>query len=332
MYDRYLVVSDTRESFMKQSFTDDYYNDHPSMQGISHTINSLKQLGYDVSYWGGIRKLVNAIHNKTKYDNTLFINLADGLYHPNRKAQAAILLELLEVPFTGCDATSRLMSGNKSFSKSLLKETINSPQWKLFFSSDTEINTEGIRYPVVIKPNREGSSMGMDHNCLCLNSFSSQKKVRELLKLFPEVIMEEYIPGYEITCFIIGNNGEYDLCETIIITCGGISYFKNEIMGIKEKSYHLRREYPAYFFLPNQIIEKIKYNTQKAFEMLQMRDFARADFRYNPDDGVQFLEINGNPFLSPTSEIATISESTGKSYGSIVEMIIKAAEKRINHV
>lgn len=332
-FKKYYIVADTREQFDNESHSAVHpYNDHPSAESINYLAKELQKNGYNVEIFGGVEKLIEACNQQTQFQQTLFLNFSDGLIQKNRKAQSAILLEYLGVPFTGSDALSMLMAGNKAYAKKIVSSCLNIPHDMLVFQNDAIPLPP--KFPVVIKPNREGSSLGISQKNICANSTELHDQLPTLLSKYHEAIVEEYIPGYEITCFIIGNSNNFYLIEPIICEYNGVQYFDNFVFGLEEKANHLRKEVLARNILDKVQIEKICQAAKFAFEALNMRDFARVDFRLQKNGQLFFIEINGNPVISKTSEIGIISRELNIPYGEIVSNIICAASKRLdlNHV
>lgn len=326
---KYYIVANTREEFANESsLTKHIYNDHPSRKSIDYVLSELIKAGYTAEFFGGTEHLIKACHLKEKFEDTLFINLSDGMNHPSRKAQAAVLMEILGVPYTGSDPMSRLISGNKAYAKRIVSEKLDTPSGVSLYPYSSIHHV--LKYPVVIKPNREGSSIGITQENLCADDFDLQKRLPKIMSSFPEILLEEYIPGYEITCFIIGNKGDYRLVEPLMCEYNGEHYFSNFLFGLEEKAGRKRVEILARKVLDKSQIELICNSAVTAFELLNMRDFARVDFRLREDGKLFFIELNGNPVISETSELGVISRETSRPFGELVGEIILSAEKRLN--
>lgn len=331
-FNKYYIIADTREQFKNESSVSSRpYNDHCSNESINFIMDQLRKMGYDVEVFGGVEKLIEACYQKKSFSETLFLNFSDGLNQHSRKAQSAILLELLGVPYTGSDSLAMLMAGNKAYAKKMVSSLINVPHDILVFKN--EFIFQPLNFPVVLKPNREGSSLGITQKNICANIQEINEQLPNLLSRFQEVLIEEYIPGYEITCFIIGNRGDYYLTEPILCEYNGIQYFDNFVFGLEEKSNRQRKEYLACNILNNLQVENIRHAAQTAFEALNMHDFARVDFRLQKDGQLFFIEINGNAVISKTSEIGVISHELNIPFGEIVANIINTATMRLgsNH-
>lgn len=329
-YENYYIVANTREEFKNESeISTRPYSDHPSQQSINFVTNELIKCGFKANFFGGVERLMEAHHQHKTFPKTLFLNFSDGLSQVNRKAQSAILLELLGVPYAGSDPLARLIAGNKTYAKKIVSSRIEVPQSITVFNCSSLHND--LRFPVIIKPNREGSSLGISQESICLNIKELEERLPNLIFRYKEVLIEEYIPGYEITCFVIGNRGHYYLTEPIMCEYDGIRYFDDFVFGLEEKANRKRKEYLAKNILDVQQITAICTAAQIAFEELNMHDFARVDFRLQKDGHLYFIEVNGNPVISETSEIGVISRELGVPFGKIVGNIINAATKRLNH-
>lgn len=332
-FKKFFIVANTREQFENESeVTSRPYSDHPSVESINFVASELTKVGFDTDFFGGVSELIEAYHQKAKFPNTLFLNFSDGLHEFSRKAQSAILLELLGVPYVGSDPLSRLIAGNKAYAKRIVSEKLNVAYGLTLFKHHIEIPNK-LQFPVIIKPNREGSSLGITQESICVNMNQLQERLPNILNRFHEVLVEEYISGYEITCFVIGNKGNYYLTEPIICEYEDVRYFDKFVFGLEEKANRKRKEYLAQHFFPLKQIERIRNAAQIAFEMLDMHDFARVDFRMQKDGQLTFIEVNGNAVISETSEVGVISRELNIPFGEIVGNIIRAAIDRIcfNH-
>lgn len=327
-FEKYFIVANTREQFENESkISSRPYSDHPSEKSIYFVVDELKKAGFKTEFFGGVGSLLEACNQRTSFPQTLFLNFSDGLNQVSRKAQSAILLELLNVPYAGSDPLARLIAGNKAYAKKIVSSRLEVPKSLTVFNCLT--HQIPLHFPVIIKPNREGSSLGISQKSICSTVGELKERLPDLITRFHEVLIEEYIPGYEITCFIIGNIGHYYLTEPIICEYNGTRYFENFVFGLEEKANRKRTEYLAKNILTSQQVATICTAAQTAFELLNMHDFARVDFRLQENGQLFFIEINGNAVISETSEIGIISHELGIPFGEIVGKIIHAATERL---
>lgn len=326
------IASNLREEFGNQSpLPGKSYNDHPSRKSIQFAVEEIRSLGFCADYFGGVQELITAYEQKRIFpENTLFLNFSDGLEHPSRKAQSAVLLELLNVPFAGSDACSRLIAGNKQFAKEILNSVhINSPKGILIHRMEDLSLAEGLSYPLIVKPNREGSSIGITQQNFITTPDALQALTSQLLEEFDELLVEEYIAGYEVTNFVIGNPNRFLFNDIILNGYNNQFYFEDFIFGLEEKSGGKRNQIIPDGLLTQEQIKKIKKTSEVIFTVLGMRDFTRIDYRLTAEGELYFIELNGNPVISQTSEMGALCQQRAFSFRSIYGHIISAAVHRI---
>lgn len=327
------IVSNLREEFENQSpLPGKSYNDHPSAKSIQFAIEEISSLGFATEYFGGVQELISAYEQKRVFpDGTLFLNFSDGLEQPSRKAQSAVLLELLNVPFAGSDACSRLIAGNKQFAKEILNSSIRVaiPKGFLIHRIEDLSLTKALSYPLIIKPNREGSSVGITQHNFITTPDDLDALTSQLLGRFDELLVEEYVAGYEVTNFVIGNPKRFLFNDIILNGYNNQFYFEDFVFGIEEKSGGKRNQtIPDELLAPEQI-NKIKKTSEAIFAALGMRDFTRIDYRLTVNGELYFIELNGNPVISQTSEMGTLCQQRGIPFRNIYGYIISAAAHRV---
>lgn len=325
--DEILLVGDYREKFPNlECESTNVYNDHFSLNALKYVENALKKLNIKANYFGGIDQLIASYRNNTYFsDNTYFFNLSDGLEEDNRKAQAPILLELLKVKYIGSDANASLIAANKAFSKLLVKQLgINTPNGKIIYSIK-DLHDIALNYPLIIKPNREGSSIGIFKDNYVVSYDKLFDITKKLLINFNELIVEEYIEGFEITNFLIGNTNKFLFNQTIISGYKNNYYLKNTIFGMHEKANGLRQQTLAENILPKPIVKKVQDISEKIFNLLGVKDFARVDFRVDKNYNIYFIEINTIPVISSTSEIGLLCKLKQITPESLINNIISTA-------
>ena len=100
---KFLLICDFREGLKNYaSHTEtNLYNDHPSQKNIYEIIDSIRSLGYECEYFGGIPELIHAIESKQQFNNCIFLNFTDGMDQKYSRVQAPALLDILNVPYSG---------------------------------------------------------------------------------------------------------------------------------------------------------------------------------------------------------------------------------------
>lgn len=324
------IICDSRESF---SNSIDTYNDHFSMRSINGIVNMINSFGYDCSYFGGINELMRLCVAKKVDTSDYYINISDGLTQKNKRLQAPVLLELLGAKYSGSEPFPIALANNKYISKKIVKEDNSIKVAKdLLLISDLIDNKSlmQLNYPVVIKPNGEGSSIGITKNSLATNYNHAIQHIQVLQQDFDEILIEEYIPGYEITSLIIGNN-ENEHIFPLMITLEQNVFFTNTIMSSEIKKSRVRSYCKPNQYLNDDCINRIVKATKSIKKLIGLRDIARVDYRINNFGEIYFIEVNSNPVLSQSSEIGAIEELYNISSTQIIKLYVDSFISRVQN-
>lgn len=329
---KYCILAEVREDYPSLFGRETVYNDYVSKKSMLDFCNALKNLGIDCSFFGGMKNLLYAYQNHLDVSDMVFINYNYGLPAPYKRTQCPTLLELMGAKYSGSDPFVALLVNDKEYTKKVLRSTgvcvpssvlinnVNSVQYKLEKSQ--------LSCPLVVKPNSEGSSIGITSESLCYDYSSAIQLVAKLLPKYREMLIEEYISGYECTVWLIGNPGTFRLVAPLLISANGNYFFENRIFTMEDKAKRIRE-----YSLPNEIlkadlIEKIKLKSKEIFTELGLRDYARLDFRITCDQ-IVFIEANALPIFSQTSEIGKISDLYNIPYEEICRLIIESVTTRL---
>jgi D-alanine-D-alanine ligase len=226
------------------------------------------------------------------------------------------LLELRGIKYTGSGVLSSTIAMDKDLSKTIfLKNNVNTPSW---FTIDKKFNRDEVvriinskfGYPVIIKPNDQGSTVGL----------SIVKKDEEILKaietafqLSDLVLIEEYIPGREMTVAILEDK-PLPVLE-IIPKSGFYDYESKYTSGMSE--------YIVPADVPGDVFEKMQQSAIIAFKALRCKVYGRVDFRLN-DENIPFcLEVNTLPGMTETSLVPKMAKAVGISFEDLIDRIIR---------
>ncbi len=227
-------------------------------------------------------------------------------------------LESKGVRYTHSGVLSSMMAMDKEISKKLfIKNKILTPK---FQKIKTNLNKKEvikllkkkIKFPVVIKPINEGSSLGV-YICNEKNIINNLKKLRA----YEEILVEEFIPGREIQVAILGKK-----------KLGAIE------LKPKRKFYDYKAKYSSKaktkHIIPVDIKKKEYQNVMnialKAHKVLKCRGVTRSDFRFN-NGKFYLLEINTQPGMTNLSLVPEIALHHGMNFFSLIDWIIKDASK-----
>ena len=128
-------------------------------------------------------------------------NVAEGMAGRSREAQVPSLCELLGVPYSGSDSATLSICLDKSLSKRLLTE-VDPPAFQLLVTGREKLRP--LRYPVIVKPNQEGTGKGITPKSVCDDEASLRGVARELIERYGQpALVEEYVFGRELTVGIL---------------------------------------------------------------------------------------------------------------------------------
>ena len=258
-------------------------------------------------------------------------NIAEGRNGRGREAEAPALLNLLGIPFTGSDETTLCIALDKALCKKLLSAYhIRSPRSRVF-TADRNIRLSGLRLPVIIKPNAEGSSKGIPDACVASDEAEFRGLVQRELRLYGgPVLVEEYISGREFTVGLLGNGGTLRVFPPmeIIFRKNTSGNYRIYSYGVKQNyKEFVRYECPAK--LEAKTEQKLVRTARRIYEALGCRDFARVDFRLTEDGRLYFIEINPLPGLAPGySDYPMLAEFSGVPYEELVLSVLHAGMAR----
>lgn len=327
------IITEFDKNTLPEQVNKAYSSDHLSTESIQNIAYALSKAGYNTHIFGGIPELTEAYANKVVMDrDAIYLNISNGMTQPSRRMQAPILCEMLGVNYTGSTPTTVALMNNKHFTKKIVEKSVKTPK-ALLIDDSVDLNTEidNINYyPIIIKPNGEGGSYGIHQENVVFDKEAAIKHTRTLLDDYSELLLEEFIPGTEITNLIIGNKHNYLLNEIIVYKTYGKFEHETLVRDLKIKTQNISETIPISAYTKNQkFINGIKNTSVSIFEKMGCRDIARIDYKINLKGELIFLEINSNPNLY-SQYIQTICNEKNITYSEFLSLIIKSASLRYN--
>lgn len=233
--------------------------------------------------------------------------------------------------FVACTKGASVIMNNKHWCKQVLKDNNLQSSKSCLVNSLIPLNIKEIsswNFPLFVKPNCEGSSLGISSDSVCHTIEEVQCKVNELIKSFNEVLVEEFITGVDITNYLIGNPGKYYIND--VITAELYDKSPYAIYDITAKHNKLRTLFFNEEKIPSDILLTIRTQSEKIAETVGARDICRIDYRLDMQTyKFTFIEINSAPRFSSTSEIGFIAQKYGITFKDMVQYYLKAFNDRI---
>jgi len=224
------------------------------------------------------------------------------------------VLETLKMPYTGSGVMASALAMDKWRAKLIWQATgIPTPRFHLLTpQSDFTRVLDDLRLPLIVKPAREGSSIGVTK---VVTAADLPAAFDLAYKLDPLVIAEEFIAGQELTATVIGDEalplirieapeGRYDYAN---------KYFTDVVR------YHCPSGIRA------DLEDEIRAATLKAFRVLGCHGWGRADLMLRPDGQYSFLEVNTSPGMTSHSLVPMAARAVGMSYPDLCVRILSLA-------
>lgn len=227
------------------------------------------------------------------------------------------MLEVMGIPYTGCGVMASSVCMNKEYTKNILKEAgiplIKSVLIKK--GEDYKEKIKELKYPFMLKPVSEGSSIGMYK---VNNPEEMVECFEKSAKYGQDVMVEEFIQGKGLTVGVLED---------------GDKMFATEIIEFRTKTewYDYEAKYTAgmtEFIIPAELSEemtkKVKQIAVDAFKACDCRGVSRVDFMV-ADDKAYVLEINTSPGMTDLSDLPAQSNAMGIDYDTLVQIILNGA-------
>ena len=166
----------------------------------------------------------------------LIFNLAEALVGAGREAQAPALFEWLQWRYVGSDAVTLAIAHDKWHTKRiLLADGIPTPAARLVQQPDV-VDVAGLHYPLIVKPVAEGSGKGIRDEDVVESAAALKAAVRRKLARYQQpVIVEEFLPGRELTAALIGNTGDWEVLPLVEVNFPAIRDGRHRVFGYDAK-------------------------------------------------------------------------------------------------
>ena len=272
----------------------------------------------------------------------LVFNLSEA-FRTIRRHEASIvaLLEMLEVRYTGADSTALAVCKDKALAKKILSfHKIRSPRFLVSPKSRPVKKLRNVTFPVFVKPTDAEGSEGIAKGALAEDEKSALERCAFIHEsLGSDALVEEFIEGREIYAGVLGNERlqSLPLVELLIGNApvgaeeapeGAPRFFtyKAKWDAAYRKKWQIRAGAPKE--LPEDLERKIGEVARKAYKALHVNGYGRVDLRVRPDGEIYVIEVNPNPGLASSDELAKAATRAGIEYETLIERIVNMATSR----
>ena len=272
---------------------------------------ALRKKGYKVKELDAKGSFVQKLKKLKPF---LVFNALHGKYGEDGFIQS--ILEALKIPYTHSGVLSSSLSMDKELSRFLFeKKKIKVPKYFVLQKNENfnkKIKKKKIKFPIVIKPINEGSSLGV---YICKNQIEFRKNYIKLGKNYDRILVEEYIPGKEIQVAVMGKRplGAIELVP------------KRQFYDYKAKyssSAKTKHIMPA--SISQKKYKEVLFLALKAHKILNCRGITRSDFRFHKNK-FYLLETNTQPGMTKLSLVPEIANYCGINFDDLVVWMAKDA-------
>lgn len=255
-------------------------------------------------------------------------NISERFRGKARRAEVPLLLEMLNIPYTGSDPTTHIMTTDKVLAKRTIHaNSILTPHFFEMIADQTN-PPEEMKYPLIVKLSSEGSSKGLTETNIVNNKADFREISRMMIKKYKQpLIIEEYIYGREFTVGLLGNENPYAFPIMEIVFQGDSKKWVYSYFHKLNPSRKIRYQVPA--DINKNLYEKLTKIALTCFSILGCRDIARMDFRVDEKENIYFLECNPLPGLTPGwSDLYLMAKANGMDYHTLIKKILYTAFER----
>lgn len=267
-------------------------------------------------------------------------NIAEGLGGDAREAQVPALLELLAIPYTGSRVLTNAISLDKTLTKRIYRDRrLPVAPFQEFTTGDEPLRPE-LKFPLFVKPAREGTGMGVDSKAVINNEKELRERTQYIIKTYQQpALVETFLPGREFTVGILGRADSkrysrhpewyekdgfhrFPILELDTGNHEGPWVYTNEA-----KSKDVGPEDNPGFFCPAKVEpeleKKLKHLALRAHQLLNALDISRTDIRLDDEGNPRIIEINTLPGLTPDySDLCLQAKAEGIPYADLVLEIL----------
>jgi D-alanine-D-alanine ligase len=270
----------------------------------------------------------------------IVFNIAEGFYGVNREAHVPAICEFYGIPYSGSDPFTLSLSLDKARTKETLAfHGIPTPRFAVVRElEELRAVSERLSLPLFVKPLHEGSSKGITDSNLCHDAKQLFAQTKFLLENYDQpVLVEEYLPGQEFTCAVLGNGDEATVLPIVAMNFETLPDGAVPIYSFDAKFVWDRPENPLDIFqCPARITSALQASIERvtldAYRVLGCRDWARIDVRLDSAGVPNVLEVNPLPGILPdpadNSCLPKAARAAGIGYDELIQSCLKYAASR----
>ena len=292
-------------------------------------ISTLTGLGHEVRTLGVHDDLGDIRRTADEWKPHIAFNLLEGFDDITIFDQNVVShLELLKLPYTGCNPRGLLLARDKSLSKKLLAyHRIPVPEFEVFRIGRPIRRPKRLPFPLMVKSLTQEASIGISQASVV----DSDERLKERVTFIHEsigtsAIVERYIEGRELYVGVIGNQVLQALPVWELFFTNMPPEAKRIATDRVKWSVKYQKKYEIEsgeaHELPPATIERIQHLCKRTFRALELSGYARIDLRLDAQGRAWVIEANPNPQIAKGEDFAASAEAAGTAYESLIQRIV----------
>ncbi|GAB4543257.1 MAG: ATP-grasp domain-containing protein [Anaerolineales bacterium] len=273
-------------------------------------------------------------------------NIAEGLGGDAREAQVPALLEMFGIPYTGSRVLTNAIALDKTLTKRIWRDRkLPVAPFQEFLTGEEPLRPE-LKFPLFVKPAREGTGMGVDARAIVHNESELRERAKYIINAYQQpALVETFLSGREFTVGVLGraDSKKYSrhpewyekdgFHRFPILELEGSRSVMPWVYGNEEKSKEVGADGTPGFFCPAQVSaemeKKLKHLALRAHILLNALDVSRTDIRLDAEGNPRVIEINTLPGLTPDySDLCLQANAEGIPYTDLVLEILTLGASR----
>ena len=322
----------------------DAFADFDHIETIHHLQAAIESDGHESKFLMADKTLPYTVQD---YAPDICLNIAEGLGGDAREAQIPALLEMLEIPYTGSRVLTNAISLDKTLTKRIWRDRrLPVAPFQEFIAGDEPLRPD-LKYPLFVKPAREGTGMGVDAKAIVNKEAELRERVKWVVDSYQQpALVETFLSGREFTVGIMGRSDAklysrhpewYDDKDGFhrfpILELDASRSVTPKVYSQAAKAKDVGEQgAPDYICPANvepELERKLKHFAYRAHVLLNALDVSRTDIRLDDEGNPRLLEINTLPGLTPNySDLCLQANAEGIGYNDLILDILYLAAGR----
>lgn len=328
---------------LPQGVPPDAYSDFDHIETVHDIQKAIESDGHETHFILADENLPYALND---YQPDICFNIAEGLGGDAREAQTPALLEMLRIPYTGSRVLTNAISLDKTLTKRIWRDRrLPVAPFQEFTTGDEPLRPE-LKFPLFVKPAREGTGMGVDLKAIVHEEKELRQRVKYVIQNYQQpALVETFLSGREFTVGVMGRADaksyarhpewyEKDGFHRFpVLELDSSRSVTPNVYSQAAKSKDVGQKGAPGYICPAEIEpelgKKLKHLAWRAHQVLNALDVSRSDIRLDDEGNPRLIEINTLPGLTRDySDLCLQAKSEDLPYNDLVLEILYLAAGR----